>query len=233
MGKYMRRAKTTGDFAVMEVSSKSSFGVRTRAKTLALQRLQNSSPSPDDSFCFLQLRSRRLEKFLPSVIKHKDAFKETVRSSSKPSPKLTLMAGSGSVRRSRAFELTPCSGGINFGSATSQSPLVNDAEDEVEVSCGENMLEVEEMNRKTRETTPTSLIRNSEDIGTPGSSTRPSKTTISNRSSVHRNIPTTREIDEFFKGVEQSQLKLFTEKYNYDPVNDCPLPGQYEWVKLV
>ncbi|XP_028553697.1 cyclin-dependent kinase inhibitor 4-like isoform X2 [Dendrobium catenatum] len=170
MGKYMRRAKTTGDFAVMEVSSKSSFGVRTRAKTLALQRLQNSSPSPDDSFCFLQLRSRRLEKFLPSVIKPKDACKETVRSSAKPSPKLTLMADSGSVRRSRALELTPCSGGINFGSATSQSPLVNGAEVEVEVevSCGENMLEVEEMNR-----------------------------------------------------------------YNFDPVNDCPLPGRYEWVKLV
>ncbi|PKU60229.1 Cyclin-dependent kinase inhibitor 4 [Dendrobium catenatum] len=61
-----------------------------------------------------------------------------------------------------------------------------------------------------RETTLTSPLRNSKDIGTPGSSTRPSNSTISNRSSVHRNIPTTGEIDEFFKGVEHSQLKLFT-----------------------
>jgi hypothetical protein len=21
-------------------------------------------------------------------------------------------------------------------------------------------------------------------------------------------------------------------RYNFDPVNDCPLPGRYEWVKL-
>lgn len=61
MGKYMRKAKVSGEVAVMEVSPQSSLGVRTRARTLALQRLQKPSPLPDDS-SYLELRSRRLEK---------------------------------------------------------------------------------------------------------------------------------------------------------------------------
>lgn len=61
MGKYMRKAKTAGDVAVMDLS----LGVRTRARTLALQ---NASISPSTgssagaSGSYLQLRSRRLEK---------------------------------------------------------------------------------------------------------------------------------------------------------------------------
>ncbi|KAJ8558242.1 hypothetical protein K7X08_005008 [Anisodus acutangulus] len=69
MGKYLRKAKITGDVAVMDVSQ-STLGVRTRARTLALQRLQSSStttPPPSSSSSssdtsYLQLRSRRLEK---------------------------------------------------------------------------------------------------------------------------------------------------------------------------
>lgn len=64
----MRKAKTAGDTAVMEMSQ-SSLGVRTRAKTLALQRLQSTAastaaPENPDS-CYLELRSRRLEKQQP------------------------------------------------------------------------------------------------------------------------------------------------------------------------
>jgi len=67
----MRKAKLTGDVvAVMEVSQQSSLGVRTRAKTLALQKLQASktgSAVPEaehggGELSYLQLRSRRLEK---------------------------------------------------------------------------------------------------------------------------------------------------------------------------
>lgn len=67
MGKCMRKDKATGEVALMEVSQ-SPLGVRTRAKTLALQRLQSSAavtpPSNPDS-CYLELRSRRLAKPLP------------------------------------------------------------------------------------------------------------------------------------------------------------------------
>lgn len=58
MGKYMRKAKITGDVAVTDLSQ-SSLGVRTRARTLALQKLEAAN---SDSSCYLQLRNRRLEK---------------------------------------------------------------------------------------------------------------------------------------------------------------------------
>lgn len=60
MGKYMKKAKITGDVTVMEFSQ-SSHGVRTRAKTLALQRLQKATLNLCET-SYLQLRSRRLEK---------------------------------------------------------------------------------------------------------------------------------------------------------------------------
>ncbi|KAL8029274.1 hypothetical protein ABFX02_14G215000 [Erythranthe guttata] len=67
MGKYTRKAKVTVGVALMDVSQ-SYLGVRTRAKTLALQRLQSTTaaaPSPPQSkpdACYLELRSRRLQK---------------------------------------------------------------------------------------------------------------------------------------------------------------------------
>jgi hypothetical protein len=68
MGKYMKKPKITGEVALlMELSH--SIGVCTRAKALALQRLQKTTPSPAvaptpdaSSFSYLQLRSRRLQK---------------------------------------------------------------------------------------------------------------------------------------------------------------------------
>lgn len=70
MGKFMRKAKITRDVAaVMDLSQSSSLGVRTRAKTLALQRLQSQNPNSSN---FLELRSRRLEK-PPPVSTPKDS----------------------------------------------------------------------------------------------------------------------------------------------------------------
>ncbi|KAJ6831806.1 cyclin-dependent kinase inhibitor 5-like [Iris pallida] len=192
MGKYMKKTKNS-DSSLMEASSSSPLvGVRTRAKTLALSRLHQTSSS------YLQLRSRRLEKIVP-LYKPKEA----------PKPK---------------------------------NPSRDEQEEEeIEVSFGENVLESEEgrcnissSNRDARETTPCSLIRNPETIGTPGSSTRPNNTTTTRRgqSSIQRNIPTSREMEEFFSGPERIQQKAFIENYNFDPVKDRPLPGRYEWVKL-
>lgn len=101
----MKKSKIRGDVAVKD-ASQSSLGVRTRAKTLALQRLQSSAesfpPKPDQ--CYLELRSRRLEK--PTLVR---------RNMQKiPSPKDCLNFpekeefGSGSVPKEegvcRAFE---------------------------------------------------------------------------------------------------------------------------------
>ncbi|XP_006305579.2 cyclin-dependent kinase inhibitor 7 [Capsella rubella] len=44
--------------------------------------------------------------------------------------------------------------------------------------------------------------------------------------------PTQAEIDDFFSAAERFDQKRFTEKYNYDIVNDTPLEGRYQWVSL-
>ncbi|CAH2036254.1 unnamed protein product [Thlaspi arvense] len=44
--------------------------------------------------------------------------------------------------------------------------------------------------------------------------------------------PTQAELDDFFSAAERFEQKRFTEKYNYDIVNDTPLEGRYQWVTL-
>uniref|UniRef100_J3N3C2 Cyclin-dependent kinase inhibitor domain-containing protein n=2 Tax=Oryza brachyantha TaxID=4533 RepID=J3N3C2_ORYBR len=91
------------------------------------------------------------------------------------------------------------------------------------------------MERSTRETTPCSLIRDSETISTPGSTTRPSHSSSHRKVQTqgrHNIVPASAELEAFFAAEEQRQRQAFIDKYNFDPVNDCPLPGRYEWVKL-
>ncbi|KAH7691599.1 Cyclin-dependent kinase inhibitor domain-containing protein [Dioscorea alata] len=204
MGKYMKKGKPlSGEVALLGEPPLPPFiGVRTRSRTLALQRLQSSSPlSPSTpSSSYLQLRSRRLHK--PKL------------ASPKRGPKSSAKA-------------RPCS-----KSVPKEVPE-NDAG--VEVSFGENVLDSETKNRNDRETTPCSLIKDSESAITPGSTTRKTNSAATNKraqSSKPGHIPTACEIEEFFSGAEQLQQQAFAEKYNYDPVKDCPLPGRYEWVKL-
>lgn len=71
-------------------------------------------------------------------------------------------------------------------------------------------------NRGTRESTPCSLIRGSDSIGNPGSSTKPRSLAASDRlthNSIQQDIPSTHEIEEFFAFAEQQQQKRFIEKY--------------------
>ncbi|KAK4341566.1 hypothetical protein RND71_040067 [Anisodus tanguticus] len=83
--------------------------------------------------------------------------------------------------------------------------------------------------RTTRESTPCSLIGDSE---TPGSSTRLINPNGRVPDSMRANISTAQEMDEFFTRAEEQQLRKFIEKYNFDSVNEKPLPGRYEWVKV-
>nr|GEY07255.1 cyclin-dependent kinase inhibitor 7-like isoform X1 [Tanacetum cinerariifolium] len=46
------------------------------------------------------------------------------------------------------------------------------------------------------------------------------------------NNPTAAEIDDFFTAAEKKEQKRFAEKYNYDFVNDVPMEGRYQWVRL-
>jgi len=114
MGKYMRKGKVSGEVAVMEVPGGALLGVRTRSRTLALQRAQrppDKGEADDAAGEYLELRSRRLEK------PHKEQ-------AAAPAPK---------------------SGAATKAAAAAASPAL--AEDEVEVSFGENVLDCDAMER--------------------------------------------------------------------------------------
>lgn len=68
--------------------------------------------------------------------------------------------------------------------------------------------------RSARETTPCSLIRDSETIVSLGSTTWPTKSTasIKMQASVASCIPTAFELEELFSGPEQLQQRSFMEK---------------------
>ncbi|KAK2643940.1 hypothetical protein Ddye_019135 [Dipteronia dyeriana] len=234
MGKYMRKAKTAAEVAVMDVTQ-STLGVRTRAKTLALQRLQKSSSSASSApggVSYLQLRSRRLVK--PPL--------HLNDSSRRPKLQAQGHSNSNASSRNRVRGAQTDSGSHGSGRKTEI-----DQEEEIEVeqhnskvdfaveaSFDENVLDTEPRERSTRESTPCSLIRDPDAIRTPGSTTRPTSS-MENRgvlNSTRRPIPTATEMNEFFAGAEEEQQKQFIEKYNYDPVNDKPLPGRFEWEKV-
>ena len=110
MGKYMRKGKVSGEVAVMEVPGGALLGVRTRSRTLALQRAQRPGDAEDAAGEYLELRSRRLEK-------------PPKEQAAAPAPKR------GAARKA----------------AAAASPVL--AEDEVEASFGENVLDCDAMER--------------------------------------------------------------------------------------
>lgn len=282
MGKYIRKAKAAGELAVME-ATQSSLGVRTRAKTLASQRLQKSPPAAAaaaanpqatpppppppppappataSSGSYLQLRSRRLPKPPILVRSHYSKRQRKVgcgASSAKspspgssPNPRARSRLRVGSMESVGSY-LSNSAGGNNNKSGEEAKDGIPREENAVgndnecssnadlgvgEASFGDNVLEFEGRERSTRESTPCSLIRDPEVVRTPSSTTRPTTLTETNRR-IHnvngRHIPTTHEMDEFFAGAEEDQQRNFIEKYNFDPVNDKPLPGRFEWQKL-
>uniref|UniRef100_A0A0E0CUX4 Cyclin-dependent kinase inhibitor n=1 Tax=Oryza meridionalis TaxID=40149 RepID=A0A0E0CUX4_9ORYZ len=204
MGKYMRKGKVSGEVAVMEVGG-ALLGVRTRSRTLALQRTTSSQKPPEKGEGdpgagagagaeYLELRSRRLEKPPPHTPPAKE--KETARRASSAA----------------AVRMPP---------AVPQA--AEEFEAEVEVSFGDNVLDLDNMERS------------SEMISTPGSTTKTNTSMSSRRrmeTSVCRYVPSSLEMEEFFAAAEQQQHQAFRERYNFCPVNDCPLPGRYEWTRL-
>ncbi|KAI4341604.1 hypothetical protein MLD38_026306 [Melastoma candidum] len=204
MGKYLKKSKPTTDVSHPPASSSPllPMGVRTRAKTLALQRLhQETLPDPD--LCYLQLRSRRLHK------------------TTAPVPK-------GRLGKSGPPVSTPDE--VDHGGFRESNLNLS-----VEGSFGENDLEFDARDRSTRESTPCSFVGGSDAIPIAGSTTRRRSSMSSQRitNDLLRSIPTTREIEGFFASAEEHQRKSFIEKYNFDILNDIPLPGRYEWVEVV
>lgn len=239
MGKYMRKAKLAGDVvAVMDVSQ-SSLGVRTRAKTLALQKLQASKsttaspPSPvpqhPPELSYLQLRSRRLEKppFQPLT---------TCCNQQNPNPNKV---------GSRLVMCSSVSGSVHSGSIGEQHQIVCEpqirAGEETEESCyfgageasfGEDNIDFGGRGRSSRESTPCSLMRRElNGVATPGLSTRARNLEASDRM-TQSSITLAQEIEDFFARHDQEQHRRFSEKYNFDMVNEKALEGRYEWVRV-
>lgn len=213
----MRKPNLTTDTVAGTDVSQSSLGVRTRAKTLALQKLQASNstavppPSPAAEPSYLQLRSRRLEK-LP--VKELTWCRQR-----NPNPNFVSCSGGsvGSGLIENRVETEEC---FYFGGE--------------EASFGDNNIEFNGRER-TRESTPCSLTHDLNVINTPGSSTRPRVLEASNRipqNSVTRSMPLAQEIEEFFACHEREQQRRFADKYNFDITNENPLEGCYEWVKV-
>ncbi|XWS36559.1 hypothetical protein CRYUN_Cryun20dG0095000 [Craigia yunnanensis] len=228
MGKYMKKSKIAGDIAVMEVSNQSTFRTRV-AKTIALQRLQKTTPfrsppqvvasTPDvSSLSYLQLRSRRVEK-LPLPVSNETKQKQQGKESScKEEKKNGEKKSEGCFGKNRDMVV-----GVGLCCKTD------------EASFGENNLDFELRDRSTRESTPCSLMKDSETMATPGSTTKRRSSSTQRRgwNDVQRLMPTTHEMDEFFACAEQQQRRQFIEKYNFDIVNDLPLPGRYEWLQVI
>lgn len=213
-----RKSKTTGEVSLMEIPSLG--GVLTRAKTLALQQAAAAVASVGAG-SYIQLRSRRLVK--PTSDKKQ---KET---GAPKNPNKASLRVANSSRRKFDEKFVDDEAGIR--QETEIMGAVDLENNDEEGSFGENMLEIEVRGRTTRETTPCSLIRNPDIIRTPSSSTK-SSTKYRVQNTTQRPIPSTSEMDEFFTGPEKHQQRLFMEKYNFDPVNEKPLNGRYEWVKV-
>ncbi|KAF8108779.1 hypothetical protein N665_0104s0094 [Sinapis alba] len=238
MGKYIKKSKLDGEsLALMDVSP-SPLGVLTRAKSLALQRrLQKPSPSASPSKqktadcgggggggSYLQLRSRRLQKKPPIVVIRRRKKQRRVRNPN-PNPQ-NQDSGRGSVASDGSRSDSVAESAVS-GKAKDFNGEIN--MDELQGS----------ESRTTRESTPCSLMRKPETITSPGSS-RKLNNGISDNSNEREEsfsgsrgqLPTTPEMDEFFSGAEEEQQKQFIDKYNFDPVNEQPLPGRFEWKKV-
>ncbi|KAL2540750.1 Cyclin-dependent kinase inhibitor 3 [Abeliophyllum distichum] len=110
---------------------------------------------------------------------------------------------------------------------------------EIEGSSGEINLVMKAResvsSRSTLETTLPNLIVAPDTVATPGCTKRQTGPTAAGKrgsEALDSDIPSAPEIDEFFVRMEQLQQQRFTEKYNFDFVNDLPLPGHYKWVTL-
>ncbi|XP_018464256.2 cyclin-dependent kinase inhibitor 4-like isoform X2 [Raphanus sativus] len=239
MGKYIKKSKLDGgeSLSLIDVSP-SPLGVLTRAKSLALQRrLQKPSPSPSSSSpskqktttdcggggggggSYLQLRSRRLQKKPPIVVIRRRKKQRRVRNPNSQNQDSGRGSGDGS-RSDSVAESAVC------GKA-------NDFNGEI------NLDELHGSERTTRESTPCSLMRKPETVTSPGSSPKlnnvvsdDSNEREESLSGSRGHLPTTPEMDEFFSGAEEEQQKQFIDKYNFDPVNEQPLPGRFEWKKI-
>ncbi|XP_010550881.1 PREDICTED: cyclin-dependent kinase inhibitor 5-like [Tarenaya hassleriana] len=239
MGRYTKKPKIAGEISVVDVSqTTTTLGFRTRAaKNLALQRLRSLYPSPAtsveaDSFRYLQLRSRRLEKHSSLTetrkqpqhqqLRQRVCNRETRNPRAKPT---SVKSASGTVAPAPE----------NKGHFGNNEGIGGSDSNFDEALSGENSFDIEPRARSTRESTPCNLVSDTETVRTPGSTSRrrsPVRTHDRARDGLLGIVPSSREIEEFFECAERQEQRFFRQKYNFDILNEVPLPGRFEWVKM-
>ncbi|XP_073222932.1 cyclin-dependent kinase inhibitor 4-like isoform X1 [Cicer arietinum] len=210
MGKYMKKAKPKGELTLVDstttitttATTTTYCGVRTRAKTLALQK-QDLSPSSDS---YLVLRSRRLQK--PPISQH-PSKRNKVQNQNPKSP----IANSND--KEKMLKQNPDAEDASFGENVLDFEGRESRSTRESTPC--NLIMKPDAVRTPSSTTKRTL------------STEAYRRTEHATRTV---IPSTREFDEFFAKSEEAQRRQFMEKYNFDPVTEKPLPGRYEWEKL-
>lgn len=232
----MKKSKSPGEVGVKDDASQSSLGVRTRAKTLALQHLQSSSAARTPlkgELGYLELRSRRLVKRPPLLRK---CLQNSRIVSFADNNEFTGGEDGGFGSRKACSD----SGSVGPGKGEDACLLRKSRGSEsgdlgIGISFGENNLESEGGEMSDRESTHCSLIKVADCSTIPGSSMKQASIAPAANQWAQNarllDMPTTAEVEEFFAREEQLWQRLFIEKYNFDVVNDLPLPGRYKWVK--
>ncbi|KAL0414093.1 UNVERIFIED_CONTAM: Cyclin-dependent kinase inhibitor 4 [Sesamum radiatum] len=225
MAKRTNKAKTTRSVAVKDKlhHAQAPIGVLTRAKTMALKKslssrstsliMEDITTNNGSDGCYLQLRSRRLERrVLPLAKKAKKK-------------KCSPAKAKKEVASSKIEE---------DGVEIEENNKKDDYNEEDEGSYGDNELVLENKGRITRESTPSTLIEGSNIIKTPTSSNK-SATNVGAVKKLqigNRIMPSAEELEAFFAPQEKLDIERFIKEYNFDPVNEKPLKGRYEWVEF-
>ncbi|KAG2724460.1 hypothetical protein I3760_01G018000 [Carya illinoinensis] len=215
-----RKCRGISDIAVMEVAQ---VGVRTRARaSLAMSAAAASSATTT------KRRKLRAEELKCSSSSSSSSFVKLGRR------RLAISTEATEERRcsspSSDHDATSCC-------SSNGSSLLLPEEERIEfVDLQDGSSEVETSTysccRERRETTPSSELRL--ESAKLESTERPTEANSSPSTTVEKKIKMVpeAELEEFFAAAERDMHKHFREKYNFDFVNEVPLEGRYEWVRL-
>ncbi|XP_041004669.1 cyclin-dependent kinase inhibitor 7-like [Juglans microcarpa x Juglans regia] len=216
-----RKCRGISDIAVMEVAQ---VGVRTRARaSLAMAAAAASSATTT------KRRKLRAEELKCSSSSSSSSFEKLRRR--------RRLAITTEATEERRFSSPSSDHDAASCCSSNGSSLLLPEEERIEfVDLQDGSSEVETSTysccRERRETTPSSELRPESAKLEP--TERPTEADSRPSTTVEKKIKMIpeAELEEFFAAAERDMHKHFMEKYNFDFVNEVPLEGRYEWVRL-
>ncbi|ESQ37123.1 hypothetical protein EUTSA_v10002666mg [Eutrema salsugineum] len=204
MGKYLKKSKIAGDFSLKDTPHTTTLGFRTRAAAKNLALHRLRSHSTSPS-------DVDADSFCYLQLRSRRLVKLPLPTDTRKQQQNQLIQGETRNPRSKSGSPAEKSKPETTVLATEKEDYcgANDEKSKSDCNFGEKGFDFES---EESETTPCSLRRDSEAI---------------------RSVPSSSEIESFFAFAEQQQQRFFIEKYNFDIVSENPLPGRYDWVKVV